>query len=211
MSEGGSPSQPEPASEPNGASGGARRDRRRWRTWQRPPWAGVGNGRRRSQPWSWRRWVTVAAIGFVVVLGLTFAAGRRGPDLPPRTVEDAEFVRQANAACQRILRPLREERDRRQRGESDEAALRRRVERAANEIERLSGEVRALPVAAGDQPDVVRWLDDWDAYVAVGRRFADAIGQEDNKSYGQIAAESNELSQRIFVFAQANGMPECVF
>ncbi len=145
------------------------------------------------------------------MLGLTWAAGRRGLDLPPRTVEDEEFVRQANTACERSLRPLREERDRRQRGESDEAALRRRVERAADEIERLSGEVRALPVAPDDQPDVHRWLDDWGAFVAVGRRFADAIGREDSKSYGQIVAESTELSERIFVFARANGMPECTF
>lgn len=153
------------------------------------------------------------AVGIVVlvVLVVTFLAGRRGPDLPPRTVEDADFVRQANAACERALRPLREERDRRDQDESDEQALRRRVGRAADEIERLSDEVRALPVDLGDQPEVSRWLDDWDAYVAVGRRFADAIGREDNKSYGRIAAESSELSERIFVFSQANGMPECVF
>jgi hypothetical protein len=153
----------------------------------------------------------VGGIGFVAVMVVTIAASRRGMDLPPRTVEDVEFVRQADAACERALRPLREERDRRSRGESDEAALKRRVERAADEIERLSGEVRALPVAAGDQPEVARWLDDWDAYIAVGRRFADAIGREDTKSYGQIAADSSDLSERIFVFSQANGMRECVF
>ena len=205
------PPPPEPSSPPNGASGGSRPVPPRGRPWQRPAGTGWGKGRRRSRPWSWRRWLVVAGVGFAVVLAITFAAGRRGLDLPPRTVEDAEFVRQANAACERSLRPLREERDRRDRDESDEAALRRRVERAANEIERLSGEVRALPVAAGDQPDVLRWLDDWDAYVAVGRRFADAIGREDTKSYGQIAAESTELSERIFVFAKANGMPQCAF
>ncbi len=146
-----------------------------------------------------------------MVVAISVLASRRALDLPPRTVEDAEFVRQANAACQRALRPLREERDRRNRDESDEEALRRRVERAADEIERLSDEVRALPVDLGDQPEVNRWLDDWDAYVAVGRRFADAIGREDTESYGRIAAESSELSERIFVFAQANGMPECAF
>ncbi len=204
------PSAPE-GSPSNGASGGSGPVRPRWRTWQRPPWPGSGNGRRRSQPWSWRRWLVVIGIGTAVVLAITFAAGRRGLDLPPRTVDDAEFVAQANAACERTLRPLREDRDRRQRGETDEAALRRRVLRAADDIERLSDEVRALPLAAGDQPDVYRWLDDWDAYVAVGRRFADVIGREDNKSYGQIAAQSAELSERIFVFAKANGMPECAF
>lgn len=186
MSEDGNPSQPVPSSRAN-------------------------RGARRRRPWSWRRWAVVAGAGFLVVLVITFLAGRRGLDLPPRTVEDAEFTHQANAACTRALRPLREERDRRDRDETDEEALRRRVSRAADEIERLADEVRAIPVDLGDQPEVNRWLDDWDAYVAVGRRFADAIGRDDTKSYGRIAAESSELSERIFVFAHANGMPECAF
>lgn len=155
----------------------------------------------------------IAAGGlFVILFGVVFARGLdSGPKLPPRTVEDQEFVRQANAACARSLPDLRQDRARRRTGdEGREAAMAGTVERAAGDLERLAGEVRGLPVSE-DQADVNRWLDDWDAYVVTGRRFADALRRSDNKSYAGISAESTELSERIFGFSKANGISECVF
>ena len=150
---------------------------------------------------------------FLVRFGVVFVRGlNSGPKLPPRTVEDQEFVRQANAACARSLPELREDRARRRTGdEGTEAALAGTVERTSNELERLTGEVRGLPVIADDQADVRRWLEDWDAYVATGRRFADSLRRSDNKSYADIYAQSTELSERIYAFAKANGISECVF
>jgi len=152
-------------------------------------------------------------VTFVVLFGAVVVRGlNSGPELPPRTIEDQEFVRQANAACARSLPDLRRDRERRRTGEEGtEAALAGTVERASNELERLAGEVRGLPVSADDQADVSRWLGDWDAYLAIGRRFADALRRSDNKSYADISAESTELSQRIFAFSKANGISECVF
>lgn len=154
-----------------------------------------------------------AAALFVVLFVLVFVRGPAGgPKLPPRTVEDQEFVRQANSACSRTLPALRRDRSRRRTGdEGKEAALAATVEQAAAELERLSGEVRAIPVAPADQGDVAAWLGDWDGYVAAGRRFADALRRSDNKSYADISTESTELSERIYAFSQANGLSECVF
>lgn len=172
-----------------------------------PPAAGKA-GRPRASPFV--RWGLAGGVAVFVALLITVIAGNRGPELPPRTVQDQEFVRRANAACERVLPPLREDRQRRARS-GEEAAVRRSMERAADELERLAGEVRAIPVAADDQADVGRWLGDWDAYVDVGRRFADALGRRDDDSYGPLAAESSRLSERIFAFSQANGVRECVF
>ncbi len=161
-----------------------------------------------------RRWLLWAAGGlFLVLFVLVFVNGPGdGPNLPPRTVEDQEFVRQADSACARSLPALRRDRARRRTGdEGREAALAGTVERAAAELERLAGEVRGIPVAAVDQGEVSGWLRDWDAYVATGRRFADALRRSDNKSYAGISAESTELSERIYAFSKANGMSECVF
>ncbi|MDP8975430.1 MAG: hypothetical protein M3N28_03505 [Actinomycetota bacterium] len=161
-----------------------------------------------------RRWMLVAAgVLFVGLFGLVLVRGlNSGPKLPPRTVEDQEFVRQANAACARRLPELRKDRARRRTGdESKEAALAGTVDRTSNELERLTTEVRGLPVGGDDSVEVSRWLDDWDAYVATGRRFADSLRRRDNKSYAAISAESTELSERIYAFSEANGISECVF
>ena len=198
----------------NGSSSRARKDgaAKRSPASVRVPSRRGGGPTGRAAPPS-RRWVLIAAGLFVVLFGVVFARGlNSGPKLPPRTVEDQEFVRQANAACARSLPGLREDRSRRRTGDDGkEAALAQTVDRAAAELDRLSAEVRALPVSADDREDVSRWLDDWGAYVATGRRFADALRRSDNKSYAAISADSTELSERIFAFSKANGISECVF
>lgn len=214
--------EPEPGQAPeaagpgaNGSSSEARRSgtaKRPWRTTRVPPRATTRGTGRRAPPS--RRWVLIAAGGlFVVLFGVVFARGlNSGPKLPPRTVEDQEFVRQANTACARSLPDLRRDRARRRTGdEGKEAALAGTVEGTSAELERLTGEVRGLPVSGGDQAEVSRWLDDWDAYVVTGRRFADSLRRSDNKSYAAISAESTELSERIFAFSKANGISQCVF
>ncbi len=197
------------SSSPQRRSGTANKPLRTTRVPSRPGTRGPG----RPAPPS-RRWVLVAAGAlFVVLFGVVFARGLgSGPKLPPRTVEDQEFVRQANAACARSLPDLRQDRARRRTGdERKEAALAGTVDRTSDELERLTGEVRGLPVSADDQAEVSRWLDDWDAYVATGRSFADSLRRKDNKSYAGISAQSTELSERIFGFSKANGISECVF
>ena len=133
-----------------------------------------------------------------------------GPQLPPRTIEDRSFARRANAVCARALPALREERPERGEGPADAPSLAGRVDRAADRLADVVAELRALPVAASDQADVDRWLDDWDAYVAVGHRYAEALRQGDRKTFTSVASLGNPLSRRIFEFSAANGMPRCV-
>lgn len=168
----------------------------------------------RAAKWTDKRWLLVGAGGLFVLL-FVIVIGRGidgGPRLPPQTVEDAEFVRLANATCERTMPRLRRDRERRRTGdEGREAAVASAVERAADELQRLSGEIRQLPVAPGDKTDVSGWLDDWDAYVGNGRRFADALRRSDEKSYADISAEGSALSERIFAFSEANGLDACIF
>ncbi len=212
------PPKPEPdtaGSAGNGSSSTPRQSgagKRSWRT-TRVPSRPVTRGSGRSTPPP-HRWVLIAAAAlFVVLFGVVFVRGLdSGPELPPRTVEDPEFVRQANVACARSLPDLRRDRARRRTGdEGKEAALAGTVDRASGDLERLTAEVRGLPVSPDDQAEVGRWLGDWDAYVATGRRFADSLRRGDNKSYADISAESTELSERIYGFSKANGISECVF
>ncbi len=200
----------------NGSTSTERRNRAARRPWRttRLPTSKQGTPAPGRPPPPRHKGLLIAAGGlFVVLFGVVFARGLgSGPELPPRTVEDQEFVRQANTACARSLPELRKDRARRRTGdEGKEAALAGTVERTTGELGRLTGEVRGLPVSADDQAEVSRWLDDWEAYVATGRRFADSLRRSDNKSYAGISAESTELSERIYAFSKANGISECVF
>ena len=147
-------------------------------------------------------------VGALVLVGA--GALRSGPDLPPRTVEDRSFTRRADAVCARALPALREERPERGEGQQDTGDVAASVDRAADRLAGVVAELRALPVAATDQADVDRWLDDWDAYVAVGHRYSDALRDGTEKTYTSVAALGNPLARRIFLFSRANGMPECV-
>jgi hypothetical protein len=167
----------------------------------------------RPPRWPKRWWLWLVAAS-VVVLGvplLTLRMGNDAPDLPPRTVEDQEFVREANDTCRRVLVPLREERPQRDgdRQLRNEAALASRIDRTADGLSQLTAELRRLPLAVDDQADVNRWLDDWDGYAAVGHRYAEALRRQDEDSYRSITDEGTELGKRVWAFARANGMADC--
>ncbi len=148
------------------------------------------------------------AVGALVLVGA--GALRSRPDLPPRTIEDRSFTQRADAVCARALPALREERPERGEGEQDPRTVATGVDRAADRLAEVVARLRSLPVAAGDQAEVDRWLDDWDAYVAVGHRYADALREGTEKTYTSVADLGNPLARRIFLFSRANGMPACV-
>ena len=150
------------------------------------------------------------AAGGVLVLGLAWARGS-GPDLPPRTLDDRAFARRADAVCSRALPALRQDRPEAREPRGDAATMASQVERAADGLADVAGQLRSLPVAAADEAEVDRWLDDWDAYVAVGRRYAEAVRRDDRDAYTAVAAEGRPLTRRVFLYARANGMPACVF
>ncbi|HEX2064960.1 MAG TPA: hypothetical protein VHE80_11130 [Acidimicrobiales bacterium] len=150
----------------------------------------------------------LAVVAVVLVTGSLFGCSE---DLPPRTVQDTGFIRAANAACAKALPPLREARPKRGEGSRDRVVIARQVDRAAERLKVLADDLRDLPVAAADRAEVEGWLDTWDAYVAVGHRFATALRDEGEKTAASVSAEDDELSRRIALFAQANDMPECVF
>lgn len=167
-----------------------------------------GNGRPRGRGRRW--WMAAAgavAVGLVLIALAAWLSG--GPDIPPRTVADVGFTDRAEAVCAESLPPLRAQRPevREDTGAPEEFA--RRVERAADGLAAVAGELRALPVDATDAAEVEAWLDDWDAYVGVGRRYAGRIRAGDEEATGEVESEASRLSTRIFVFARSNGMPSC--
>ncbi|MGH9152916.1 MAG: hypothetical protein ACRD03_11070, partial [Acidimicrobiales bacterium] len=161
-----------------------------------------GRGRR------WR-WLAVAAVamGLLIIALAAWLTG--GPDIPPRSVADVGFTDRADAVCADALPRLRADRPeiREDTGTPEEFAA--RIERAADGLAGVAGDLRALPMDAADAAEVDRWLDDWDAYVEVGRRYAERVRAGDEDATEEVESEGSRISTRIFVFARSNGMPSC--
>ena len=158
-----------------------------------------------------RRWGVVG--GAAVLVGLVIIALSvwlsDGPDIPPRSVADLQFTNRAEAVCAEKLPPLRAARPESREDSGTPAQFARRIDRAADGLEQVVRDLRALPVAAPDAAEVDGWLDDWEAYVAVGRGYADRLRSGDEDSTAEVESEGTRLSRRIFVFARSNGMPSC--
>ena len=158
-----------------------------------------------------RRWGLVA--GAALVLGVSIIALsvwlNDGPDIPPRTVADVRFTDQAEAVCAAKLPPLREGRPEVREDTGTEEEFAARVDRAADGLAGVIRDLRVIPVAPADAAEIEAWLEDWDAYVAVGRTYAERIRAGDENAPREIEGEGTRLSTAIFVFARANGMPAC--
>ena len=159
-----------------------------------------------------RRWLLLAggAVAATVVVVAASSLGR-GPDIPARSVADIAYTDKANAACKQVLPALRGARP--QLGEKPEdpaEVVAGKVRRTADGLEKLVAELRALPVGTADRPRVERWLADWDAFIALGRRYVTELDRGDNDAPARVAEEADPLTRRIFLFARANGMSECL-
>jgi hypothetical protein len=137
-----------------------------------------------------------------------------GDDRGARTISDTEFVRAANAACERALPPLRAERKETdsfgRTPKSDRRDTASRIEEVADGLDDLAATLGALPAAPGDQFEVASWLEEWANYTGIGRQYAAAVRTAEASVYSSIADEGNASVQRIARFARANRIDKCV-
>jgi hypothetical protein len=123
------------------------------------------------------------------------------------TIDDPAFVRQANAVCVRSVPGLRAPE---RRATSTTQVTGRQLDRVADGLERVATQLRTVPVTDGAASEVDAWLDDWDEFVEVGRRYADAVATDDQERYTEIDDEAVDLAQQIGKFAKANGIDDCI-
>lgn len=149
---------------------------------------------------------------FVAFVALTGAACN---DRPPATIDDETFVRQANSLCKKELPKLRAARREIDSfgttDPKDREKTAARVEEVADELDRISAELGALPVRrVEDQAEVAAWLEEWANFTGVGRQYAAAVRTERASVYSSIAADGNGPVRRIARFARGNRMDDCV-
>ena len=176
--------------------------------------SGGGPERPSSGPGSRRRWYLLAggALFFGLLLLSVPAWLGSGIEIPPRTVSDAGFTGRADAVCAAAIPKLREDRPESREDTGTPEAFAARIERAAAGLTAVAADLRGIPVAtAGEGAEIDRWLDDWDAYIAVGHQYADAIRAEDDKQSKEFGSQGQALAKRVFAFSKGNDMPSCTF
>ena len=126
---------------------------------------------------------------------------------PAATIDDPNFVRQANAVCRKTVADLRAP----DRKTPTTTALKpATIDATADGLAAVAADLRDIPVRAEDEGRVQAWLADWDRFIAVGHRYANAVEAGDEERYTQIDDEAVDLAQRIGRFARGNRIDECI-
>jgi hypothetical protein len=150
---------------------------------------------------------SVVAVMAAVTAAVVFAGAACSDDRPAATIDDPAFVRRANAVCAGSVPALRPP----ERGDSDTTALTaRRLHDVAAGLEDVAERLRDVPVSTGAADQVDAWLDDWDRFVAVGRRYAEAVEADDPERQSEIDDEAVVLARRMGRFARGNRIDDCV-
>ena len=154
----------------------------------------------------WRVLIIVVAVTVAAVVAVwAWSSGRSRR--PEATIDDAAFVRQANAICARHIPALRAP----ERRATSTTTLRvETLYSVADGIDRVAAELRTVPVEPDDAARVDAWLDDWSRYTQVGRRYADAVKRGDADEFSAIDDEAVVLARRMGRFARGNRIDDCV-
>jgi hypothetical protein len=137
---------------------------------------------------------------FVLLRSADRAGGER--------IRDAGFIRTAETVCADAGAKIN---DRKPPGA--DATLEERaasVERVAGHLTDMARKLGALTVSAEDAAAVSRWLDELDAFNAVGRRYAAAIRSGDERRAEQVGNEGDAPAGAFNATARANDIDHCV-
>ena len=183
---------------------------------ERPPWAPPGAIAREvaTRKPRGKHWLALLVAAMILFVGVSYKGLTAKPDLPDRSIFDAQFIAAANDTCRDEIVALKSERPRpgsregRDPGSHDDVA--RTVEDVAKRLDAIADRLRRLPVLAEDEADVAGWLADWDRYIALGHDYAAAV-REDHRRQGDIAEEGVATARRATLFAEANKLDACMF
>jgi len=91
----------------------------------------------------------------------------------------------------------------------NEAANARKITAATDGLVKVVAGLRQLEPSAASRVEVDKWLDNWDAFIAVGRNYAAALRTGDPSKYQAIAKRGEAPATAIRTFARANRIDKC--
>jgi hypothetical protein len=166
---------------------------------------------------SWRApkagfpWPPIVLIGVAVLLSAVVIGYQvsRPPAKGPKVLTDQAFVERANQACRSAIPALRPQDTSRDSSITPEQIADQSV-RAADGLAALAQDLRALPVAADQDPFVEGWLDGWGTFIDAGRRYAQAVRSGDIAMANKVARSGDPAQHRADAFARGNGIDSCL-
>jgi len=132
---------------------------------------------------------------------------------PGRTMTDPTFEREADAVCARTLPTLRAVRDKNPSSDQSKKALNAladKVDEVSTKLTTFVAELRTVPVEAQNKAQVDAWLHQWDVYITIGHKYADAVRTGNDKRYSAVAKEGVAPVRAIAKFARGNHIDACV-
>ncbi|MGI8686531.1 MAG: DUF2510 domain-containing protein [Acidimicrobiales bacterium] len=173
-----------------------------------------GDGPDTPTPASRRRWYLLAGgailLAFLVISVPAWLGS--GIEIPAQTVSDAGYTSRADAVCAAALPDIREDRPESREDNGTPKQFAARIDKAADGLAAVATDLRGIPAStAADGAEIDGWLDNWDAYIALGHQYAASIAAEDLEQGRDLSARSNRLAKRIYGFSKGNDMPSCVF
>ena len=156
-------------------------------------------------------WPPLVLIGAVVLLSAVVVGYQvtRPAAAGPKVLTDQAFVDRANQVCQAVLPGLRPQDTSRAASITPEQ-IAEQAERAADGLATLAVELRALPIAAEQEPYVEGWLDGWGTFIDAGRRYGQAVRTGDVAAANKVARSGDPAQRRADAFARGNGIKSCL-
>ena len=174
-----------------------------------PGWQRRASPVRRRRRWARRRLrLVLAASGGVLLLvawSLAFTSGVRSVE---PTVDDEDFLAEAEDLCTSVRDRLAEaaaEREEELTPAEQAAALRATVDALAAMVRDL----RDIQPPGADGEEVAAWLADWERVLDTGRRIAEALRRDDREAAAAADRAGQGPARAVNAFAGANGLPAC--
>jgi hypothetical protein len=142
----------------------------------------------------------------VVAWAIAFTSGVRSVE---PTVDDEEFLADAEAVCERARDVLT---DAAQARGDDELSPEEQAAAVDATVETLSSmvrDLRDLQPAGAEGAEVGAWLEDWQRVLDSGRRTAEALRRDDRDAAEEAALAGQDPARAVNAFAGANGLPAC--
>jgi hypothetical protein len=161
----------------------------------------------RSTWWGIAPWVWLLGLALAAVLGAAWVWGFwlyiNHED--PLFISDQAFIAAANTECADAIR-------RRPPVASEDATFEQRAETviaATLLFDSVRTSIAAIEVGEFDRDAVASWLADWEDFVGVGMRYAEAIRTGDPDVFEAIGNEADAPATSVLGFARHNGLTQC--
>jgi len=153
--------------------------------------------------------LVLAGTGGLLLLVAWAMAFTNGVRSVEPTIDDEEFVAEAEDICERVRDRLGDAAEARRDADLTSEQRAAAVEATVETLDGMLRDLRDIRPPGGDGEEVAAWLADWERVLDSGRRTATALRRDDQEAAEQAARDGQDPARAVNAFAGANGLPAC--